>query len=78
VQFYAFDILAGGGEDLRKPLSMRRINLPGCWRGASTASTLPISSRARSGPDQFRHACLMGLEGMVSKHRGSTYRGQPV
>jgi bifunctional non-homologous end joining protein LigD len=27
------------------------------------------------GPDFFRHACLMGLEGMVSKHRESTYRG---
>ena len=23
------------------------------------------------GPDLFRHACLMGLEGMVSKHRES-------
>ena len=27
------------------------------------------------GPDLFRHACLMGLEGLVSKHRESTYRG---
>jgi ATP-dependent DNA ligase len=27
------------------------------------------------GPDLFRHACLMGLEGMVSKHRESAYRG---
>ena len=27
------------------------------------------------GPDLFRHACLMGLEGMVSKHRESFYRG---
>ena len=26
------------------------------------------------GPDLFRHACLMGLEGMVSKHRESVYR----
>ena len=26
------------------------------------------------GPDLFRHACLMRLEGMVSTHRGSTYR----
>jgi hypothetical protein len=26
------------------------------------------------GPDLFRHACLMGLEGLVSKHRDSTYR----
>jgi bifunctional non-homologous end joining protein LigD len=23
------------------------------------------------GPDLFRHACLMGLEGLVSKHRKS-------
>ena len=27
------------------------------------------------GPDPFRHACLLGLEGMVSKHRESSYRG---
>ena len=27
------------------------------------------------GPDLFRHACLMGLEGLVSKHRDSPYRG---
>ena len=27
------------------------------------------------GPDLFRHACLLGLEGMVSKHRESAYRG---
>jgi bifunctional non-homologous end joining protein LigD len=26
------------------------------------------------GPDLFRHACLMGLEGLVSKHRESSYR----
>jgi hypothetical protein len=30
------------------------------------------------GPDLFRHACLMGLEGMVSKHRESAYRGGQV
>ena len=27
------------------------------------------------GPDLFRHACLMGLEGMVSKRADSRYRG---
>jgi bifunctional non-homologous end joining protein LigD len=26
------------------------------------------------GPDLFRHACLMGLEGLVSKHRESRCR----
>jgi bifunctional non-homologous end joining protein LigD len=27
------------------------------------------------GPELFRHACLMGLEGLVSKHRESPYHG---
>ena len=27
------------------------------------------------GPDLFRHACLMGLEGLVCKHRESLHRG---
>ena len=27
------------------------------------------------GPDLFRHACLLGLEGLVSKHREGAYRG---
>jgi bifunctional non-homologous end joining protein LigD len=27
------------------------------------------------GPDLFRAACRMGLEGMVSKHRDRAYRG---
>ena len=31
--------------------------------------------QGETGPDLFRHACLMGLEGMVSKHRESLYRG---
>ena len=44
-------------------------------RAALTAFTWRHSSRARSGPDLFRHACLMGLEGLVSKHRESSYRG---
>jgi bifunctional non-homologous end joining protein LigD len=26
------------------------------------------------GPDLFRHACLMGLEGLVSKHSDRAYR----
>jgi bifunctional non-homologous end joining protein LigD len=26
------------------------------------------------GPDLFRHACLMGLEGLVSKRKDSRYR----
>jgi hypothetical protein len=30
------------------------------------------------GPDLFRHACLMGLEGLVSKRRESTYPRRPL
>jgi ATP-dependent DNA ligase len=29
------------------------------------------------GPDLFRAACRMGLEGLVSKHRDRAYRGGP-
>ena len=30
--------------------------------------------QGKIGPDLFRHACLMGLEGLLSKHRENTYR----
>ena len=63
VEFYAFDMLFSDGDDLRKlPLSMRKTNLA------------RLLAR-QIGPDLFRHACLMGLEGLVSKHRDSVYRG---
>ena len=42
---------------------------------AACGRYLPERLRAgETGPDLFRHACLMGLEGMVSKHRESLYR----
>jgi len=49
VQFYAFDMLAGEGttcEACRYPCA--RPTLPGCWRGAATASLSPLSRRVRS------------------------------
>ena len=67
VQFYSFDILVSDDEDVRSlPLSMRKAT--GAPGGRSDFEQGEI------GPDLFRHACLMGLEGMVSKHRESTYR----
>ena len=48
---------------------------PDCWRAASTASSCADFEQGEIGPDLFRHACLMGLEGLVSKHRESSYRG---
>ncbi len=40
VQFCAFDILAEGGDDLRKlPLSMRKATSNGCWHVGRKASS---------------------------------------
>jgi bifunctional non-homologous end joining protein LigD len=76
VEFYAFDMLVSDGDDLRRlPLSMRKTNSLGCWRDGSMASTFRHSSRARLAPIYFRHAWLMALEGLVSKHCDSPYRG---
>jgi bifunctional non-homologous end joining protein LigD len=64
VQFYAFDILAVGGEDLRKmPLSMRKTSLARLLAGRVDGIFLSDFEQVEIGPDLFRHACLMGLEG---------------
>jgi len=75
VQFYAFDILVSDGEDLRKlPLSMRKTNLARLLARRVDGIFLSDFEQGEIGPDLFRHACLMGLEGLVSKHRESSYR----
>jgi len=33
-----------------------------------------LSRSSRSGPAMFRHACVIGLEGIVSKRRDAPYR----
>lgn len=74
VQFYAFDMLAGGGNDYRKlPLSLRKQNLARLLaRRAEGIHAAPFEL-GEIGPDLFRAACDMGLEGLVSKHRERTY-----
>ena len=75
VEFYAFDILAEGGEDLRRlPLSMRKTSLARLLARRVDGIHLAPFEQGEIGPDLFRHACLMGLEGLVSKHRESSYR----
>ena len=76
VQFYAFDILVSDGEDLRRqPLNMRKVSLARLLARRVDGIFLSDFEQGEIGPDLFRHACLMGLEGLVSKHRESTYRG---
>ncbi|MGX1151468.1 bifunctional non-homologous end joining protein LigD [Bradyrhizobium ottawaense] len=74
VQFYAFDILSGDGDDYRRlPLSMRKANLARLLARRAEGVFLAPSERGEIGPDLFRHACIMGLEGMVSKHADRAY-----
>ncbi|WFU37345.1 RNA ligase family protein [Bradyrhizobium sp. CB82] len=76
VQLYAFDILTMGGDDLRSlPLHMRKSNLARLLQGRPDGITVAPFERGEIGPDLFRAACRMGLEGLVSKHRDRPYRG---
>ena len=64
------------GEDLRGlPLSMRMASLSRLLARRVDGICLSYLEQGEIGPDLFRHACLMGLEGTVSKHRESLYRG---
>src|SRR6202007_540090 len=68
VQLYAFDILALDGEDLRGlPLSMRKTNLAQLLARRPDGIFAAPYETGEIGPDLFRAACNMGLEGMVSK-----------
>ena len=75
VQLYAFDVLALDGEDLRPlPLSMRKTNLTRLLRGRPDGMFVAPFEQGEIGPDLFRAACNMGLEGMVSKRVDRSYR----
>ena len=76
VMFYAFDILVSDGEDLRKlQLHLRKNTLARLLARRINGIYLADFEQGEIGPDLFRHACLMGLEGPVSKHRETPYRG---
>jgi bifunctional non-homologous end joining protein LigD len=76
VQFYAFDVLAMQGDDLRQlPLHLRKNNLARLLARRVDGIFLSDFEQGEIGPDLFRHACLMELEGLVSKRRESPYRG---
>jgi bifunctional non-homologous end joining protein LigD len=76
VQFYAFDLLVANGEDLRSlPLHLRKNNLARMLARRIDGIMLNDYEQGGIGPDLFRHACLMGLEGLVSKRKDSRYKG---
>ncbi len=76
VQLYAFDLLAVAGDDLRDlPLHQRKTKLERLLARRPDGITVAPFERGGIGPDLFRAACRMGLEGLVSKHRERPYRG---
>jgi bifunctional non-homologous end joining protein LigD len=76
VQFCAFDVLAVDGEDVRDlPLSMRKTSLDRFLRGRPDGIFISPFETGAIGPDLFRAACDMGLEGLVSKRSDRPYRG---
>jgi bifunctional non-homologous end joining protein LigD len=76
VQLYTFDILALGGDDLRTlPLSMRKAHLERLLTRRPDGIFISPFEHGEIGPDLFRAACNMGLEGLVSKRRDRPYRG---
>jgi bifunctional non-homologous end joining protein LigD len=74
-QLYAFDVLAMEGDDLRSlPLSMRKASLAKLLHRRPDGIFTGSFGEGEIGPDLFRQACMMGLEGLVSKRADRPYR----
>jgi bifunctional non-homologous end joining protein LigD len=74
VFLYAFDLLELDGTDLRRePFETRKATLASLLRGSLPGLRFN-EHLTHDGGVVFRHACKMGLEGIVSKRLGSRYR----
>ena len=74
VFLYAFDLIELNSDDLRRdPLEVRKATLRSVLAKAGLG--LRFNEHiAGDGPTVFAHACRMGLEGIISKRKGSSYR----
>jgi bifunctional non-homologous end joining protein LigD len=71
---YAFDLIELNGDDLRRdPLERRRATLAVMLAKAGHG-ILFNEHMEGDGETIFRHACKLGLEGIVSKRKDSPYR----
>ena len=78
---YAFDVIGLNGEDLRREqLEQRKAILWRLLKNEEGAETTPgllingwIEGEEADGAIVFEHACSLGLEGIVSKRKGSRY-----
>src|SRR5262245_4074276 len=75
VFLFAFDLIEIDGRDLRRePFEVRKATLASVLRQAAPGLRLNEHLEHKDGEAVFRHACKMGLEGIVSKRLGSVYR----
>jgi bifunctional non-homologous end joining protein LigD len=75
VFLYAFDLIELNGDDLRRdPLEVRKATLANIVARAGHAICFNDHIEEEDGETVFRHACKLGLEGIVSKRKGSPYR----
>jgi bifunctional non-homologous end joining protein LigD len=77
VFLYAFDLLELDGEDWRpRPLEERKAQLATLL--AKAPAGIQYSEHLEGdGAAIFEHACKLGFEGIVSKHREHLYRSGP-
>jgi bifunctional non-homologous end joining protein LigD len=72
---FAFDLLEIDGTDLgRDSWEVRRATLTSLLRKAGPGIRLSDHLGGADGEAVFRHACAMGLEGIVAKRRDRPYR----
>jgi bifunctional non-homologous end joining protein LigD len=71
----AFDVIEVNGDDLRRdPLEVRKATLANIVARAGHGIWFNDHLEDEDGKTVFRHACKLGLEGIVSKRKGSPYR----
>jgi bifunctional non-homologous end joining protein LigD len=70
-----FPLIELNGDDLRRdPLKVRKATLASVLAKAGPGLRFNEHLEHDDGETVFRHACKMGLEGIVSKRKGSPYR----
>ena len=75
VFLYAFDLIELNGDDLRRdPLVVRKATLASVIAKAAVGIRFNEHMEFDDGEIVFYHACRLGLEGIVSKRKDSTYR----
>jgi bifunctional non-homologous end joining protein LigD len=75
VFLYAFDLIELNGDDLRRdPLEVRKATLASVLAKVGPGLRFNRHIEHDDGEMVFRHACKMGLEGIVSKRKDSPYR----